>query len=156
MSVDPKQVKKTVGTVLKKFQHDKSLLVSIFQDIQKEYNYLPQEAIVEVSKRLDIPMTQAYSVATFFKAFSLKPRARHIISVCLGTACHVRGSVKVLEKIERELGIKSGENTPDMKFTLESVRCVGACALGPMVLIDGKYHGEMTTDKVVPMLQEYA
>jgi NADH-quinone oxidoreductase subunit E len=94
-------------------------------------------------------------VATFFKAFSLEPRGRHLIHVCLGTACHVRGAVRILEQIERELGIKSGETTGDLKYTLETVNCVGACALGPIALIDGEYSGQMKTDKVKPLLENY-
>ena len=131
------------------------MLVSILQDIQAAFNYMPEDALVQVSQGLDVPVSQVYSVATFFKAFSLEPRGRHTINVCLGTACHVRGAPKVLDKIERELGIKSGETTKDLRFTLERVNCVGACALGPMVIIDDEYHGEMTTDKVEDMLKKY-
>ena len=101
-------------------------------------------------------MSQVYSVATFFKAFSLKPRGRHLINVCLGTACHVRGAVRVLEAIERELGIKPGDTTEDLRYTLETVNCVGACALGPIVIIDGEYSGQMKTDKVKPLLENYS
>ena len=104
---------------------------------------------------MDIPQSQVYSVATFFKAFSLQPRGRHLINVCLGTACHVRGAGRVLDRLELELGIKNGETTQDRKYTLESVNCVGACALGPIVVIDGEYSGEMTADKVKPLLKRY-
>ena len=155
MTATAKQVKKRTGSILDKYGRDKSLLVSILQDAQAEYNYLPREALVEVSKGLDVPLSQVYSVATFFKAFSLKPRGRHLISVCLGTACHVRGGARILETIERELGIKRGETDKDLKFTLETVNCVGACALGPIVIVDGKYSGEMKTDKVKPLLESY-
>ena len=145
-----------VRQILAKYQHDKSMLVSVLQDVQAEYKYLPGEALEEVCQGLNIPMSRIYSVATFFKAFSLTPRGRHLINVCMGTACHVRGGVKVLEKIERELGIKSGETTADLRFSLETVNCVGACALGPMVLVDEDYHGEMNTEKVEPVLEKYA
>jgi len=131
------------------------MLVSILQDIQAEYNYLPKKVLVEVSQALGAPLSQVYSVATFFKAFSLEPRGRHLINVCLGTACHVRGAVRVLEAIERELAIKAGRTTKDLKFTLETVNCVGACALGPIVIINGEYHGQMKTDKVKALLQNY-
>jgi NADH-quinone oxidoreductase subunit E len=94
-------------------------------------------------------------VASFFKAFSLKPRGRHLINVCLGTACHVRGAVRVLDEIERELGIKSGQTTGDLRYTLETVNCVGACALGPVVVIDGSYSGQMNSSKVKPLLKSY-
>jgi len=155
MDIEVKQVKEKVGQILDNYQHDKGMLVSILQDVQAEYRYLPKEGLLQVTQGLDVPLSQVYSIATFFKAFSLKPRGRHLINVCLGTACHVRGAVRVLEKIERELGIKAGENTEDLKFTLETVNCVGACALGPMVIIDEEYHGEMTTDKVDSILKKY-
>ena len=132
------------------------MLVPVLQDVQAEYRYLPKEALQQVSHGLDVPVSQVYSVATFFKAFSLEPRGRHQINVCLGTACHVRGAVKVLEKLERELGISRGETTPDLKFSLETVNCVGACALGPMVIVDEDYHGEMNTDKVESVLKGYS
>ena len=150
-----KELKEKVGQVLQKYQHDKSLLVDILQDIQTESGYLPREVLEETSHALDVPLSRVYSVATFFKAFSLEPRGRHLINVCMGTACHVRGAVKVLERIEQELGIKTGETTPDIKFTLETVNCVGACALGPMVIIGEDYHGEMTPDAVSSVLENY-
>jgi NADH-quinone oxidoreductase subunit E len=149
-------IEKEVAEILDRYQRHESFLVSILQDIQAEYNYLPREALANVSQGLNIPLSQVYSVATFFKAFSLKPRGRHLIHVCMGTACHVRGAVRVLEAIERELGIKPEETTPDLKYTLETVNCVGACALGPIVIIDEEYSGEMKTDKVKPLLEKYA
>ncbi len=150
-----KPTKKKVESVLDGHQRDRGMLVSILQDIQSEYNYLPSEALTQVSQGLDIPLTQVYSVATFFRAFSLKPRGRHLINVCLGTACHVRGAVRVLDEIERELAISRGETTKDLRYTLETVNCVGACALGPIVIVDEKYSGQMKTDKVKPLLGSY-
>jgi len=144
-----------VESILDNYQRDKGMLVSILQDIQAEYNYLPKEALVEVSQILGAPLSQVYSVATFFKAFSLEPRGRHLINVCLGTACHVRGAVRVLEAIERELDIKASKTTKDLKFTLETVNCVGCCALGPVVIIDGEYYGQMKTAKVRALLENY-
>lgn len=155
MKVNDSQAQQTVKTVLDRYQHDGRLLVSILQDVQAEYNYLPREALEEVGQRLGIPLSQVFGVATFFKAFSLEPRGSHLINVCLGTACHVRGAVKVLEEIERELGVKPGETTKDLRYTLEAVNCVGACALGPMVMVDDGYWGEMRTDKVKPLLESY-
>jgi len=144
-----------VESIVDNYQRDEGMLVSILQDIQAEYNYLPKEALVELSQTLGTPLSQVYSVATFFKAFSLEPRGRHLINVCLGTACHVRGGVRVLEAIERELDIKAGRTTKDLKFTLETVNCVGCCALGPVVIIDGEYQGQMKTDKVRALLENY-
>jgi NADH-quinone oxidoreductase subunit E len=153
--MSPKEQKVKVKQVLQKHQHDKSLLVDILQDIQAEIGYLPKEALQETSLGLGVPLSRVYSVATFFKAFSLTPRGRHLINVCMGTACHVRGAVKVLEKVEQELKIKTGETTKDLKFTLETVNCVGACALGPMVIIGEDYHGEMAPEGIVSVLKEY-
>ena len=155
MKVEEDQIQQKVETILEKYQRAQGLLVSILQDVQAEYNYLPKEALVQVSRGLNVPLTQVYSVATFFKSFNLEPRGRHIINVCLGTACHVRGGVRVLERIERELGIKPGETTQDLRYTLETVNCVGACALGPIVIIDGEYSGEMKPDKVKPLIEGY-
>jgi len=154
--MEVKEAKEKVGRVLQKHQFDKSMLVGILQDIQAENGYLAKELLAETSQALDVPLSRVYSVATFFKAFSLTPRGRHLINVCMGTACHVRGSDKVLAEMEKELGIKNGENTADLKFTLETVNCVGACALGPMVIIGEDYHGEMTPDKVNEVLKNYS
>jgi len=149
------QLQEKVGSILDNYQRDKGSLVSILQDTQSEFSYLPREALVEISTGLAVPLSQVYSVATFFKAFSLQPRGRHLINVCLGTACHVRGAVRVLETIEREAGIKPGETAENLRFSLETVNCVGACALGPIVMIDDEYSGEMKTDKVRPLLDNY-
>ena len=156
MSVEVEKVKEKVKSILDKYQHDRGLLVSILQDTQAEYNYLPKEALMQISQDLDAPLSQVYSVASFFKAFSLKPRGRHLIDVCMGTACHVRGALRILETIERELGIRAGETTEDLKYTLETVNCVGACALGPIAIVDGEYSGQMKTDKVKPLLEKYS
>ncbi len=155
MNVANSEIQQTVDEVLDRYQRHQGFLVSILQDIQAEYNYLPKEALEGVGRGVGIPLTQVYSVATFFKAFSLKPRGRHLIHVCLGTACHVRGAVRILETIERELGIKAGETTEDLKYTLETVNCVGACALGPIVIADGEHLGGMKTGKVKPLLESY-
>lgn len=150
-----KGLRETVKKALQKHHHDKSLLVDILQDIQLEIGYLPKTALVETGKQLGVPVSRVYSVATFFKAFSLTKRGRHLISVCMGTACHVRGAVKVLDQIERELKIKRGGTTKDLKFTLETVNCVGACALGPIVIIGEDYHGEMTPEGIISVLKQY-
>jgi NADH-quinone oxidoreductase subunit E len=150
-----KPSKRKIVSILDSHDSDPGMLVAILQDIQTEYNYLPKETLTQISQGLDIPLTRVYSVATFFKAFSLKPRGRHIINVCLGTACHVRGAGRVLEEIGRQLDIKPSETTKDFKYTMETVNCVGACALGPIVIIDGKYSGQIKTDKVKTLLESY-
>ena len=144
-----------IDSILNEYRREESSLVPILQEIQAQYNYLPKEVLIEVSDGLGITLSQVYSVATFFKAFTLEPRGRHLINVCLGTACHVRGAARVLDKIERELSISPGETTSDYSFTLDTVNCVGACALGPMVIIDGKYFGQMRTDEVNPTLEKF-
>ena len=151
----PEEQKEVVSSVLKKHNHDKALLVDILQDVQSSIGYLPKEALEATAYGLDIPVSRVYSVATFFKAFSLTPRGRNLVSVCMGTACHVRGADKVLASVEKQLGIKTGGTTKDLKFTLETVNCVGACALGPVVIIGEDYHGEMTPEGIVSVLKEY-
>ena len=152
----PESENKTkVKEVIKKYRKDKSALIDILHDTQSSIGYLPREALETISTGLDIPLSKVFSVVTFFKAFSLTPRGRHLINVCLGTACHVRGADKVVEQIEKELGIKPGENTADLRFTLETVNCVGACALGPIVVIGEDLHGEMTPEKVSEILKNY-
>lgn len=123
-------------------------LIGALEEIQERFRYLPPEALILASERLGVPLSQAYSVATFYNAFSLKPKGKHCLTVCLGTACHVRGSPQVLDRLETKLGIQAGETTPNHLFTLETINCLGACALGPIVVSDGEYSGQMTTRKV--------
>jgi NADH-quinone oxidoreductase subunit E len=145
----------SVEAIIGRFDSDRGQLVSILQDIQGEYRYLPKDALEKVSQILDIPLSQVYSVATFFRAFSLEPRGLHLIKVCLGTACHVRGANRILDRAALDLGIDPGETSDDLAFTLETVNCLGCCALGPVVVVDETTFGQMTTDKVAPMLGRY-
>jgi NADH-quinone oxidoreductase subunit E len=145
----------TIDAIMERHAFDASRLVGILQDIQRQLRYLPRDALRHVADRLKIPLPRVYSVATFYKAFSLKPRGRHTVSVCLGTACHVQGGVGILEKLERELGVKAGEMTYDERFSLESVRCVGCCGLAPVFVVDGDFHGKMTQDKVAAIIEKY-
>jgi NADH-quinone oxidoreductase subunit E len=128
-------------------------LISALEEIQERYRYLPPEALILASERLGVPLSQAYSVATFYNAFSLKPKGKHCLHVCMGTACHVRGSPQVLDRLEAKLGIKAGSTTRDRLFTLETVNCLGACALGPIVVTDGEYSGQMTSQKADQLLK---
>ncbi len=137
----------TLDAILDRYNRNPAQLIPILQDVQAEENYLPREALEAISEKLDIPLVRIYSVATFYKAFSLKPRGKHIIQVCMGTACHVRGAPRILDKMVRDLGVQPGATTKDMEFTLETVNCLGACALGPIVVVDGEYHGQMTSPK---------
>ena len=144
-----------VDSLIDGYTDKKEQLISLLQDIQAEFNYLPQDVLVKVSQKLDIPLSQVFSVATFFRAFSLKPRGRHLITVCLGTACHIRGGQRLVDKIERDYGIKPGETTEDMRFSLETVNCLGCCALGPVAVVDGKYEGNLSPDKLDRALRAY-
>ena len=144
-----------VDIIVDRYRKNQGQLVSVLQDVQAEYRYLPKEALFRVSEQMGIPISQVYQVATFFRAFSLKPRGKHLINCCLGTACHVRGGIRVLEELERTLGVARGGTTKDMKFTLETVNCMGACALGPVVKVDETYYGQMKTDKVDAVLANY-
>lgn len=144
-----------VEEIIESYGNDTSLLISILQDIQVEFNYLPRDALEKVSEILEVPLSQVFSVASFYRALSLKPRGRHIINVCLGTACHVRGGKRLVDRIERELIVKAGETTEDFQFTLETVNCLGACALGPIMVVDGKTYGRVKPDGVSKILQNY-
>jgi len=144
-----------VQSFIAKYSNEKKALISILQDIQKEYNYLPQEALRITSETLGVPLIDIVGVATFYRAFSLKPRGKHFITVCMGTACHVRGGPKILEEFERELDIESGETTKDNQFTLETVACLGCCAIGPVVVIDGNYYAQTNIRKVKLILKNY-
>ena len=137
------------------FNQDKENLIMILQAIQRRYNYLPKAAISYVSEKLAIPLSRIYEVATFYSTFSLEPRGRNIISICTGTACHVRGAERIKDQIETSLDIKDGGTTEDKRFTLESVRCIGCCSLGPVVKINEDMHGRIATDEVNTVLNQY-
>jgi NADH-quinone oxidoreductase subunit E len=130
-----------------------SSLIAVLESIQARYRYLPPEALILAAERLGVPLAQAYSVATFYHAFSLRPKGKHCLHVCMGTACHVRGSPQVLDRFQTKLGVKAGGTTRDRTFTLETVNCLGACALGPIVVTDGEYSGQMTAQKADALLR---
>ena len=148
--------KEKIHAVIHKHKGLKKNLIAILLDIQNTYAYLPPEAIRFVAAELAMPLIDIIDVATFYRAFSLKPRGKHTCLVCLGTACHVRGGQKILEEVERKLGVEPGENTKDGLFTLETVACLGCCAIGPVVVVDGEYYGHATVRKVGPILGKYA
>ena len=145
-----------IEQILQQNGYDRAGLIAILQDIQAVYNYLPQETLSYVAEKLDVPLIDVYCVASFFKSFSLKPRGKHIVTVCQGTACHVKRASSILDEIEKKLGIRPGENTEDMQFTLETVNCLGACALAPIVVVDSEYYGQTTMKKVGPILNKYS
>ncbi len=144
-----------LDSILLKHGHNHSHIIQILQDIQVVYNYLPEDALRYVSDKLKMPLSKIYSIATFYSAFSLTPRGRHLCTVCMGTACHVRGAPRVLDRITEKLKIQSGETTDDNMFTLETVNCLGACALAPIVVIDGRYYGQTTVNKIDKLLDTY-
>ena len=137
------------------YNNDPENVIMILQEIQRRYNYLPMPALEYLSSKLDIPLSKIYGVAKFYSTFSLEPRGRNIISICLGTACHVRGAERIRERIENTLSISDGETTEDKSFTLESVRCVGCCSLGPVVKINEDVHGQVSSDQVKQILKQY-
>lgn len=139
----------------KDFNGDKENLIMILQSIQRRYNYVPKPALSYLAEKLGVPYSKIYGVGTFYSTFSLEPRGRNIISICLGTACHVRGGERVRERIEESLNIKDGETTEDKKFTLESVRCIGCCSLGPVIKINEDMHGRISSDEVKTVLEQY-
>jgi len=144
-----------VREIIKRHGYQESSLIGILQDIQARKNFLPRKALVQVAKSLDIPLTRIYGAATFYKAFSLEPRGRHTLQICLGTACHVRGGARVLDYLENRLRVKAGGTTRDLRFSLNSVNCLGACALGPLLVVDKRYHGRIETNRIESILKKY-
>jgi len=148
-------VPQKVDEIIGRHPAQKEVLIQLLLDMQSEFNWISKEAIMRISERLRIPVSQIYRVASFYKAMSLMPRGKHVVNVCLGTACHVRGGPRIMDKAEEALGIRAGETTQDMKFTLERVNCLGCCALGPVVVVDKDYHGKLTPTKVKEVLESY-
>ncbi|OQX55496.1 MAG: NADH-quinone oxidoreductase subunit E [Candidatus Aminicenantes bacterium 4484_214] len=144
-----------VSEILQRYEPEQSSIIAILQDIQEAYGYLPREILAQVAEELNIPLSRVLSLATFFRAFSLKPKGKHPIHVCMGTACHVRGAQLVLEKFERELGIKTGETSEDLSFSLDAVRCVGCCGLAPVVMVGEEVHGKVSQMKVPGIIKKY-
>ena len=144
-----------VDTIIDKYGADQRALISLLLDVQDQFYYLPQEALERVAEKLGMPDIQVYQAARFYKAFSLKPRGKHLVTVCLGTACHVRGGVRIVEQIGRLLHILPGETTEDRLFTLQTVNCLGCCALGPVMVVDGTYYGNLVASKIEQVFKKY-
>ena len=145
----------TLGTIIENYTSGKTSLIGLLQDMSSEYGYIPEDKLETVSEETRVPLSKLYSLCTFYASLRLEPMGEHHCAVCVGTACHVRGATQVVEGIERDLKIKAGETTEDGKFTLETVNCVGACALGPLAVIDGEYHGKLDPKKVSRLLKQY-
>jgi NADH-quinone oxidoreductase subunit E/NADP-reducing hydrogenase subunit HndA len=146
---------KSVNKILSQFPKEKGNLIGILLEIQNHFSYLPEAELRYISKQLDIPITQIYSVVNFYNRFSLTPKGKNQISVCMGTACHVKGSEKVMNEIQDKLAIKKGETTDDMEFSLEAARCIGACGLAPAILINEETHGEVKPKMIDKILSSY-
>ena len=144
-----------VDRILDRYEGEPGALIPVLQDVQDEYRYLPEEVLRYISERLRVPLSQVYHVATFYNAFSLEPRGEHTIEVCTGTACHVKGAGRILDWLQGELGIGPGETTPDLKFTLQTVRCLGCCSLAPVIRIDGDTYGNLTQDMLPRIMRRY-
>jgi len=152
---EPAMNKKRIDEIIDKHNCEASSLIQVLLDIQSEHNWLPKEALERVSERLDVPFTRIQHIATFYKAFSLVPKGRHQIHICMGTACHVRGAPRVLDTVQDLTGIKAGETDLALKFSLETVNCLGCCALGPVMKVDGKTHGKMAPAETADVLKNY-
>ena len=144
-----------IDQIIDKHQAEPSSLIQVMLEIQSENNWLPKAILDRVSERLDVPLARILHIATFYKAFSLVPKGRHGIHICVGTACHVRGASRILDTVQDQTGIKPGETDLDLKFSLEVVNCLGCCALGPVMEIDGKTHGKMTPGETAEVLKNY-
>ncbi len=155
MSCNPDIDLSGVDQILKAHAGQKGALITVLQEVQERYGYLPREVLERVSASMKIPMSRIYGVVTFYAQFHLKPRGEHVIRVCLGTACHVRGGERLLDKVSETLGIEPGETTEDLRFTLERVACLGACGLAPAMMIGDQTFGRLTPRKVEKLLKEY-
>ena len=144
-----------IDQIIDKHQREANSLIQVLLEIQSENRWLPKEALKKVSEKLNVPLNRIQHIITFYKAFSVIPKGRHEIHVCTGTACHVRGATRVLDTVQDLTGIKPGETDLDLKFSLETVNCLGCCALGPVVEIDGKTHGKMGPGKTADALKNY-
>ena len=144
-----------IDQIIDKYLNEKGMLIQLLLAIQHEFNWIPKEAIRRISERLKIPYSQIFRVASFYAALSLTPIGRHLVQVCLGTACHVRGGSRILDTVEDALEIKAGNTTDNMKFTLSGVNCLGCCAQGPMLMVDSDYYGGVTSTQVKKILKKY-
>lgn len=142
--VETTTMEQRLDAIVDRYGANKQFSLAVLQDTQKAYNYLPREALVHIAQRLDLSLGEVYRLATFFAAFSLQPKGDYVIKVCLGTACHVQGGPRILDQLERDLNIKAGQTTADSKFSIEAVRCLGACALAPVLLVNEDVHGKMS------------
>ncbi len=154
--MEPNEETRAVDEIIDDSGTNREALIHILQRVSATFGYLPEDAIRRVALRLSLSFSEVYGTVSFYKSFSLEPKGEHIIQVCMGTACHVRGAAGVLEEFENRLSVEAGGTTDDGKFTIETVNCLGACALGPIVVVDGEYHGNMSLSKVSGVIDTYA
>ena len=147
--------KEEISAILSAYPKEQRYCLAMMQDMQRKFNYIPREGMEALAEYLGCPLSSLYSMATFYRALSLKPKGKHIIKLCDGTACHIRGSVNLIGGVKRELGIGAGETSEDGEFSLELVNCLGSCALAPVMVVDGKYYGKVTLEKLPEILDEY-
>jgi NADH-quinone oxidoreductase subunit E len=144
-----------IDRIIDKYEGEEGILIQLLLDIQQELHWIPREVAERINQRLNIPLSQIYRIASFYTAMSLTPRGRHLVSVCMGTACHIRGSPRLLDRVTNILKIQPGETSADGRFTLNTVNCLGCCALGPVMVVDGKYHGKIAPTKAEEVLKNY-
>ncbi len=144
-----------LDAILAEYPETKGNVIAILHAVQSRYNYLPEDALRYIAKRTKVPITRLYGIATFYHFFSLTPKGRHELNICLGTACHVKGSQRIMDEVGRRLSVEEGETTDDMKYTLRAVRCVGACSLAPVMVVDSDTYGSVTAKKAADILKKY-
>ncbi len=150
-----KNVEKNIKTIVEKYHGEKSSLIAMLQDIQKEYNFLPKDTLKLLSEETEIPLSRIYEVSTYYNSFSLTPQGRYLVQVCAGTACHIKGAPKLLSRLENELNIECGETTENLMFTLKDVRCLGCCSLAPVIKVDDHIHAYLTEDEIQGILENF-
>ena len=149
-------MEKKIKTIIKRYPKDRHYALAVLQDMQGKFNYIPKDGLDMLAEYLEVPVSQLYSMATFYKALSLKPKGKHIIKVCNGTACHIRGAMNLVTGLKRELGIDPDQTTKDGQFSVELVNCLGACALAPVMLVDEKYYNRLKLEDVKTVIKKYS
>ena len=141
-----------IDEIVDKHKAKSNMLIQILLEVQREHHWLPKEVLTRIAERLSVPLSQIYQIATFYKAFSLVPKGKHMITVCMGTACHVRGASRIVDRVQELINVEPGGTTSDLKFSLETVNCLGCCALGPVMVVDNEYHGHLSSGQVKDIL----
>ncbi len=154
INMQDEKIRQKIKKIADKYRENKNLLIGLLQDMMDEFGFIPEEVLRSISEELDVPVGRLYELTTFYSTFRLKPIGKKHVCVCVGTACHVRGATQVVETFERELKLNRGDTSDDLEYTLETVNCLGACALGPLVTVNGEYHGKINQKKVKKLLKD--